>query len=489
MNRLPNLRVLPRTESANGQDASAGGKDLLRRGGDMERLLSAATALASELLAAENEPAIPADRDPDRLRARLSLALGATGLEPEVVLDQVAELLRATPSSSSWRFVNQLFGGREPVAVVADMLATLANASMYTFKAAGAQVLVESELIRHMAATVGIPDAEGCFTPGGSLANLHSLLLARNAAFPRAREHGIGGQRTAVYTSAEGHYSIPKGAGILGLGRAAVRSIPVDSAGRMRIDSLRDQLAADLAQGVRPLLINVTAGTTVRGAFDPIRLAASVAREAGAWLHVDGALGASVVLSAEHRALVDGLDLADSISWNPHKMMGVPLQCSLLLVARKGSLAASLDEAADYLFQTHEAEHNPGRRSIQCGRRNDTLKLWAAWRRLGDRGWTDRIGRQFTLARLAATKIAADPVFELAEVPPSVNVCFRVRGVDSAQLCDELHRSGRLTIGHGQVGSQRALRLVCVNPDLDEANLDALLAEIKQAAERLQARG
>ena len=232
-------------------------------------------------------------------------------------------------------------------------------------------------------------------------------------------------------------------------------------------------------------MINATAGTTVRGAFDPIRAIATVARQHGVWLHVDGALGGSLVLCPSRRDLVDGVELADSFSWNPHKMMGVPLQCSVLLVARRGALTRSLDESADYLFQAHDDDLNPGHRSIQCGRRNDALKLWAAWLRLGDRGWDERIQRQLGLAKLAAAKIAADSAFELLEPPPSINVCFEVRGRDSAAICDWLDRQGRLKIGYGTACGRRAIRLVCVNPDLDESDLDAILDEIKAAAHAL----
>jgi glutamate/tyrosine decarboxylase-like PLP-dependent enzyme len=449
---------------------------------ELEQLLDAAAVLARELLAAEDARAEAVLRDPERLAARLDLSLRADGLGPGAVLSRLREVLLATPSSSSWRFVNQLFGGREPIATVAEMLAALPNVSMYTFKAAGAQILVERALLRHMAKHAGLADAEGCFTPGGSIANLVALLLARNAAAPRARDVGLDGARLVVYTSEEGHYSIPKNAGILGIGRDNVRRVPARADGRMDVDALARLIDEDRARGARPMLVNATAGTTVRGAFDPLRAIAAVTRERGVWLHVDGALGGSLVLCPSRRDLVDGIELADSVTWDPHKMMGVTLQCSVLLVSRRGELARSLDETADYLFQARDDELDPGHRSIQCGRRNDALKLWAVWLRLGDRGWDERIRRQLELARRAAEKVAADSELELIEPPSSINVCFAVRGRPSEAVCDLLDRQGRLKIGHGLVRGRRALRLVCVNPDLDEADLDAILAEIKSAA-------
>lgn len=459
------------------------------RARELEDWLAAVPALAREVVANEGAAATAEAMDPARLASRLDLGLGADPLATPEVMARLRAVLEATPSSASWRFVNQLFGGRLPAAMAAQMLTAVSNVSMYTFKAAGAQILVERELLRHMARHAGIADAEGCFTPGGSIANLVALLLARNVAVPESRDVGLGGTRLAVYTSAEGHYSIPKNAGILGLGRDSVRRVPTDEAGRMEVAALARMLEEDRALGVRPALINATAGTTVRGAFDPIRALAALAREYGAWLHVDGALGGSVVLCPARRELIDGVELADTFAWNPHKMMGVPLQCSVLLVARRGELTRSLDETAEYLFQSHEDDVNPGHRSIQCGRRNDALELWAAWLRLGDRGWDERIQRQFALARLAAAKIAADPALELIEPPPSINVCFAVRGRDSAALCDWLDREGRLKIGYGTVAGRRVLRLVCVNPDLEASDLDAILGEIRAAASAVPAGG
>jgi len=458
--------------------------DRAARARERERLIEATAEIAREMLERDLDPApLPAEaRDAEGLAASLELAPGVEGLALEAVLERLRAALATTPTSSSWRFVNQLFGGRVAVATAAEALAAIPNISMYTFKAAGAQVLIERELLLRMAERVGLAGAEGCFTPGGSIANLVALLLARNAAAPEARERGLAGAALTVYTSAEGHYSVRKNAGVLGLGRERVRLVPVDARGRMDVEALARRLSEDRARGLRPVLVNATAGTTVRGAFDPLREVAAVAREHGVRMHVDGAFGGSLALSSSRRHLLDGAELADSFSWDPHKMMGVTLQCSVLLVARRGELAASLDESADYLYQADDDDLNPGHRSIQCGRRNDALKLWAAWLRLGDRGWDARLERQLALAARAAELVAADPALRLLEPPMSINVCFEVRRRSSAAICEKLDREGRLKIGHGIVAGRRAIRLVCVNPDLEERDLAAILAEVKAAA-------
>ena len=460
-----------------GDDPAAGARKAL------ERVFEIALAQL------ESEHRLPrrADHGPAELEEELGIALGAEGSTFEEVAGKIKRILAATPSAAGRRFFNQLFGGRDPIAVAAEMLTAMTNTSMYTYKVAGPQVLVEREVLARMAAAVGYEDGEGTLSPGSSLANLTAMLIARNEAITEARERGLGGERLTVYTSAEGHYSIRKAAGILGIGRANVREIPTDGAGRMEVGRLADALSADRDRGDRPLMINATAGTTVLGAFDPIAEIAHLARQHDVWLNVDGALGGSVVLSRRHRQLAAGAERADSFVWNAHKMMGVPLPCSALLLRRRGLLARHLNEAADYLFQSEADELNPGTRSLQCGRRNDALKLWAAWQLHGDRGFEERIDRQFELARHAAAVITEDPELELVMEPPSINVCFEVEGRSSAAVCDRLDREGRLLVGHGSAGGRRAIRLVCINPDLQERDLDDAIAEVKRAAAELPA--
>lgn len=455
------------------------------RATEMEELLAATAELARELVAREEELPGGAARDPAHLAAALDLALPDAGLPLAEVMARLRAVLLATPSSSSWRFLNQLFAGREPAATAAAMLTPLVNISMYTFKAGGAQILVERELLHRMGRAAGFTAGEGAFTPGGSFANFLALVLARNEALPGSRETGLAGARLVAYTSAEGHYSVPKNAGLAGIGRLNVREVSVDARGRMLPEVLAASIAADLDTGFQPFFVNATAGTTVRGAFDPLPEIADVARAARLWLHVDAAFGGSLLLSPEHRHLLAGCERADSLAWDPHKMMGVPLQSSVLLLARRGLLARNLDESADYLFQADPDELNPGRRSLQCGRPNDALKLWAAWQRLGNDGWAARLGRQMALARRAAERIAADPELRLAEEPPSLNVCFEVRGRSSDAVCDRLDRDGVLKIGHGIVNGRRTIRLVCSNADLGDDDLAAILAEIKAAAREL----
>lgn len=448
---------------------------------NLRQTVEAARELALELLSRDGEPC--PSRSPEHHQEALPLELEGRGLSLEEVTEDLRRLLTATPRTAGPLFFNQLFGGRDPAAVLVEMLSPLVNSSMYTYKVAGPQILIEREVIGQMLSKVGFESGEGMFTPGGSLSNFTAMLLARNNAIGDAREHGLDDRRLTIYTSQDSHYSITKNAGMLGIGRRNVRKVDVDAEGRMKVSALRHMITEDLAAGAVPVCIVATAGTTVLGAFDPIEAMAEVAEENGIWFHVDGALGATLLLSSEHRHLLSGSDRADSVAWNPHKMMGVPLTCSVVLLRQEGRLAESLDETAEYLFQGAGDALNPGRRSIQCGRRNNALKLWAAWRLHGEEGWERRIARQFELADHAVSIIETEPRLRLVRPPQSINVCFEIDGASAPPVCTWLERERGIRIGHAPVDGTPVIRLVCVNPDLRKSDLDALFSAILEAAD------
>jgi glutamate/tyrosine decarboxylase-like PLP-dependent enzyme len=369
-----------------------------------------------------------------------------------------------------------------PIAAAGEVLASYMNVSMYTYKAAGPNVLLEWELVKRMLELAGIPDGDGTFLPGGSLANLVGMLLGRNQAAPAMREEGAPAQRLITYVTCEGHYSVTKNAGILGMGRGNVRAIAADPEGRLCPDALRSAIEADLHAGHLPAVVVATSGTTVRGAFDPLVPIADICCEFGVWLHVDAAVGGSMLLHPVERAKLEGIERADSITWDAHKMMGVPLTCSALLVRDPEILTRSFSEAAEYLFQADADFLNPGRRSIQCGRRNDALKLWAAWQHLGDNGWAKRLDRQLELARYLAKQVKAHPVLELCEEPSLTMINFVAPGKSSPRICEILHARGDAIVGYGDCAGVEAIRMVTMNPEVTEAQLDRLIEEIVAVA-------
>lgn len=448
----------------------------------MQPLLQKTLSLAEDVLSAESDSEPRPKTPPEELRRRLDLSLEPEGRPLEEVLDSMRAVVESTPLTSDHRFFNQLFAGRQPIALAADWLSCLLNVSMYTYKVAGPMILAEQEVARRMCELAGFQEGDGLSVPGGSMANLVGMLLGRNKAAPHSRNQGLDGKKHTFYLSSEGHYSISKNAGLLGTGRDNLRRIGVDPKGRMLVDELAKAIATDLAAGHVPCGIIATSGTTVMGAFDPIREIAAVAKEFDVWLHVDGAFGGSMLLHDQAHELLDGIELADSLTWDAHKAMGIPLMCSMILTKDPDAMRASLSEVADYLFQSDEDALNPGIRSIQCGRRNDTFKLWAAWQHLGDQGWQEHIERQLQLTAYAVDRIKAEPNLRLHLDPSSITVCFTVEGVESEAVCERLHAEGSALIGYGEVFGEQTIRLVTVNPEITFEDLDRLFEAILACA-------
>ena len=448
--------------------------------------LAATFSLVEDLLAAQDSAEVVPPLTPDRAVEVLPLALGEHGVSSAEVWRRIRLIAASTPRTSGGRFWNQLFAGRDTTALGADMVAAALNTSMYTYKVAGPMALIEQELGRHMGRHAGFADAEGIIAPGGSLANLVPMLLARNAVEPSGREQGLSGRRLRVYASEVAHYSIRKNAGILGIGRENVRAVPSDCHGRLVPAALDAMILEDQTLGHTPMMIVATSGTTVLGAFDPLEPIADIADKYGLWLHVDGALGGTLLLHPTKRDRLAGLHRARSFVWNAHKMMGVPLTCSMVLIRDKGLLFANFAEVADYLFQADDDALDMGQRSLQCGRRNDALKLWAAWQVHGDAGWAARVERQLQLAARAVARIEAEPSLSLVGEPDSVTVCFQVDGVDAKTLSETLYQQGLHWVSWASALGRRVVRLATINPDLPDADIDRFFDELLTLADRLK---
>lgn len=451
---------------------------------DIKKPLEKTLAIAEKFIRDEEINPVLAYKSPQELWAELDIRIGEKGLSEEVFFQVLEDVVMATPKTASKSFFNQLFGGRNMAALSGEILAAVLNSSMYTFKVAGPQVLIEKEVVAKMLEKVGYTQGDGTFSPGGSISNMIAMMVARNEKDKSIRNQGMDGRRFTAYTSEEGHYSTRKNAGILGLGREQVRMIKSDDQGRMEIADLESQIQEDLAMGYLPFFINSTAGTTVLGAFDPFVEIAAIARKYDIWFHIDGALGGSVVLSRKYRHLVQGCELSDSYTWNAHKMMNVPLTASIILFNHENILRRHFSEKAEYLFQG-EDDFNPGDSSIQCGRKNDALKVWAAWKYLGDEGYEQRINRQYELAQYAAQYIKNDPTLDLIQEPACVAVCFEVSGKSSMDICNVLNHEGLIKVGYGSAKKKKFIRMVCVDADMQESDIDNFFEKVKQVSSDL----
>lgn len=435
----------------------------------MQNELELFNKLASKLFEAEQTTPVAPPVPAAQLFDELDISLDE---QPAADFEEILEkLVLNTPRTATRLFFNQLFGGRNPKATLGDLLAVLLNNSMYTYKVAGPQVGVEKEILRQICNLIGYPKtSDGTFAPGGSMSNFMAMVMARDAHNKKIISHGVQ-QKLVLYTSAESHYSIPKNAALMGVGREHVRFIEVDRFGKMKPSALAEQIATDLADGFHPFFVNATAGTTVLGAFDAIEPLADICQKHNLWLHVDGAYCGSVIFSKTYKHLVSGLERADSFSVNAHKMMGTPLTCSIIVTKHKQFLHHSFSTDAAYLYQTDGDDYNLGKTSLQCGRRNDALKFWTLWKSVGTRGLETIVDQQFELATVARDYIKNHPDYTLYSFNDSISVCFNYKGIPAQQLCTALYEQATLMVGYGTFNDDEFVRLVTINAGNNKADI------------------
>ncbi len=430
---------------------------------ELERSLEVFNRIIKDLLADEELKPVAEHIPSARLYNRLDLKLRKEGISSAELEKSLKDLVFTTPRTATNAFFNQLFGGRQDKAILGDLLAVMLNNSMYTYKAAGPQIGVEKVVLREVCDLIGWDkNSDGTLAPGGSMTNFMGMLMARDAFNEKTRFEGVH-QKMTVYTSKESHYSTPKNAAFAGIGRDNVRKIASDDYGRMDNTILRKTIEEDIVNGFHPILINCTAGTTVLGAFDNIEEASIIAKEFNIWLHVDGAYCGSVLFSKKYKHLIAGIEKVDSFSINAHKMLGTPLGCSLIVVKDKKHLHDSFSNDATYLYQTDHDEFNLGKTSIQCGRRNDALKLWVLWKSVGTNGLELIVDKQLELADTARDYIRNHTDYIDYSVDDSVSICFNYKGIPARDICTLLYEHSELLVGYGSFGKDEFIRLVTIN--------------------------
>lgn len=385
-----------------------------------------------------------------------------------------------------------------PLSAIASLIDGFSNNAMAIYEMGPAAATIEFAVVNWMLEKVGwrpapFPGAGnavgryrrhggGVLTHGGSLANLTALLAARARVAQGAWEEGTPGN--LVIVASQGcHYSIPRAAGVLGLGERAVRYAPCDTEGRLDPDRLRDFITRLEREGSTILAVVANACSTAVGVYDLLREIAQVCRDLGVWLHVDGAHGASALLSGRRRRLLDGIELADSLVWDAHKMLRAPTVCAAVLVPDHRTLDAAFRENASYLF--HDKEQ-PGfdfiHRTVECTKAALGLRVFFALAAEGEQGLAAYIDRQSDLALAAAELLSGEPDVEVAVVPQSNIVCFRIDGSDEVQLQvrKRLTEAGNFYISTAEFRGRRWLRLALINPRTELEDLHFMLQEVRQ---------
>lgn len=369
-------------------------------------------------------------------------------------------------------------------ALLAEAILAPVNSSLDTYDQSGGATLIERRLVDWTAERLGLPaaTADGVFTSGGTQSNLQALHLARDEALAGARTVAETSP-LRIFASAAGHFSVVKSARLLGLGEDAVTAIPTDDAKRMRVDALGEALRESVARGERPMAIVATAGTTDFGSIDPLAEVAALAREHGAWLHVDAAYGCGLLVSERRGHLLDGIAHADSVTVDFHKSFFQPISSSALIV-RDGATLRHVTHHADYLNPAASLTPNQVDKSLQTTRRFDALKLWLTLRMMG----AERIGELFDgvcdLADAAFHLLDADDRFEVPVRPTLSTLVFRhVAGDDANRRAREaLMRSGEALVAATTVDGAHHLKFTLLNPATTLEDVAAVLDLIDEHA-------
>uniref|UniRef100_A0A1L8DZH3 Putative pyridoxal-dependent decarboxylase conserved domain protein n=1 Tax=Nyssomyia neivai TaxID=330878 RepID=A0A1L8DZH3_9DIPT len=437
------------------------------------------------------------------------------GTEVPRTLDEAEEIcrliLKYSVKTGHRFFCNQLFSGCDPYGIAGAWITEALNTSQYTFEVAPVLTLVEDAVLKKCLELFGFQDGDGIFSPGGSMSNMYAMVLARFKINPQYKSTGMFNTSPLVaFTSQDSHYSLKKATHWVGIGLDNLVHVRSDDRGRMCPDALREAIVRIKSEGRRPFFVNATAGTTVLGAFDDINKLADVCEEAGVWLHVDACLGGSAILSERFKNLLCGSGRAQSLAWNPHKSLGAPLQCSILLIQEKQLLHKCNSANADYLFQQdkfYDISYDTGDKSFQCGRKVDSFKLWLMMKVRGIKNLGEKVENAMDLSRYLTESLRNRPGFRLVlDEYQYTNICFWyipkiMRGQEETpewwtqlykvapKIKEKMVMTGSMLVGfspllHKGIGNFFRMVITCF-PPRTRTDIDQLIEEIEKLGESI----
>ena len=418
-------------------------------------------------------------------------------------VDAVVERLRTQvipDANHLWhpRYVGHQIAGPLPAAVWTEPVTAALNQSIAVFEMSPVGTVLEHQVIAWLCALAGFGnESGGTLTSGGTEATFTGLLAARAAALPDAWTNGVGADPPVLLCGEHTHYAVTRAGAQLGIGMRNVLSVPSRDY-RLDPDALAVRVAELRQNGRAVMAVVATAGSTATGSFDDLDAIASVCDEYGTWLHLDGAHGASALLSAAHRERLRGIERARSVAWDPHKMMLLPSQAGTLLVRDAHDLDAAFSQRAPYLFSDARGEKSwdQGQRSFMCSRRADVLKLWVALQRYGANALGELYDYFCALARHMFDEIAERADFVALHEPDCNILCFRYVGsgrlADDAldalnrELRDRYNQSGEGWITATNLDGRRVLRVTLMNPRTTTGDIGDILDGLARVGAKIE---
>jgi len=460
----------------------------------------AADLVADYLEHAADYPVMPRVR-PGDVRAQLPSAPPEHAEPLDALLDDYRRLIE--PNVTHWNHPGFLayFGiTGSPPGILGETLAAGLNVNHMLWRTGPAPTELEGTVTDWLRQMIGLPvDFVGHINDTASMSSLLAIAAARQRAFPASRTEGLAGlPPLTVYASEQAHSSIDKAVIALGLGHAALRKVPADAAFRMEPAALERMIGEDRAAGRRPVAIVATEGTTSTTSVDPLPAIAEVAAREGLWLHVDAAYAGSAAICPEYRALMPGLDRADSIVVNPHKWLFTPVDCSVLFLRDPDALRAAFSLTPEYLrtpeqfLATNLMDYGP-----QLGRRFRSLKLWFVIRAYGAEGLRARIRAHCAMARAFADWVEAEPGFEVCAPVPFSVICFRAvppgdgpaQDVFNERLLADVNAAGPVFLNHTKLNGRIVLRIAIGNARTTAETLATAWRLVRECAAELRRAG
>jgi glutamate/tyrosine decarboxylase-like PLP-dependent enzyme len=385
------------------------------------------------------------------------------------------------------------------IAVLAETLVAALNPQLATMARSQLASKIEQESVRWIGARVGWHGPfGGTFTSGGNEANFSALALALTAKFPNVMNDGVQsiGGRPVIYASDEAHHSLDKSAGLLGLGRRAVRRITVSRRIQIDVEQLDSVIREDVSAGRIPFCVVATAGTTNSGAVDDIPAIAEICRRHKLWMHVDGAYGAAAVFSDKHRNLVRGIELADSITVDPHKWLAMPFAAGVVLTSHPELLKQTFGVTTPYMPKVNTPlPPDNFAISTQWTRRMNSLKFWLTLQVHGRQAYEEHIDRQVQLAHWFGDQIGKSPDFEFFAEPmlPIFNLRLKNSHLREEQsgpllqnIVDDVTRDGRQWISTTRVNGSTVIRVMIISYLTEQGHLEELLERMEKAARKMR---
>lgn len=459
--------------------------------------------LAEYLEHIEEKPVFP-NVEPSTLTQLFAEPLPQDSSPSEKVLQELEEkLLPNCTNVGHPGYMGLITPSPNPVGIIADFICSALNQNIGAYTIGPAAVAMERRTVRWLTDLVGYDEnAGGNLTSGGMMANFVGLKLARDCVSSDQIQHEGVEERWAVYTSEERHVSVDKAVDAVGLGRTALRALPTDAGFRVRLDALEAAIAEDHKSGIRPLCIVGVFGTTNTGAVDPIRELRTIADREGMWLHADAAYGGGMLLSHAWSMRDQGLELADSVTIDPHKWFYAPLDAGAILVKDDRRLTASFGMKPSYL--TDELDGGNERyqyyvHGFEQSRRFRGLKVWMSFKRYGANQIGEWIDNNVRQAKHLYSVVAKHPDFEAASEPPMSAICIRYLDAEleeaqskelHADVARRVEQSGKFWISTTELKGKAWFRINPVNFRTRIEHMDQLLALLEHECHSvLQGRG